>query len=82
MRQIGKIMGTVVNKSFDKIQTSIANKADKLLTLLQEHNGTLYGKWTKKQNKVYEKLSASCGSILEDIDSLEEIEVPEFEKDR
>jgi hypothetical protein len=81
-KYFGEIMGEVVNKSFDRIQKNIANKADKLLTLLQEHNGTLYGKWTKKKNKVYEKLSISCDAILGDIDSLNEIEVPEFEKDR
>ncbi len=74
-------MGTVVNKSFGKLEKSIARKSEKLLEFLLEHNGTLWGgKWTSKKDKMYLKLGELCESLAEEVSYLDEIDVPEFEK--
>lgn len=75
-------MGVVVNKSFNRVRKDIARKAEKLTDFLREHNGTLYGEWTRRQNSMYEKLNTMCYSLSEELSNLEEIEVPEFERDK
>lgn len=73
-------MGVVVNKSFRQIQKSVANKGQKLFRLLEEHNGTLWGEWTRTQDRFYERLATLCYEVVEEIDNLEEIVLPEYEK--
>lgn len=76
------IMGQVVNKSFNKLEKNIAKKYEKLLDFLIENNGNLYDKWTYKKDKMYNKLAELCDSLAEEVSFLDEIEVPEFEKDK
>lgn len=73
-------MGRVVNKSFERVRKDIAKKSEKLLSFLQDNNGNLYGDWTTKQSKMYDKLNALLLDLSEEIFNLDEIEVPEFEK--
>lgn len=73
-------MGVVVNKSFERVRRDIARKSDKLFEFLKENSGNLYGEWTSKQNRIYERLSGLSESLCEEISFIDEVEVPEFSK--
>lgn len=45
----------------------------------RERDGILSDNWSAKQDKSYAKLSSLCYSLLEEIDNLEEVDVPEYE---
>jgi hypothetical protein len=75
-------MGRVVNKSFNRVRKDIFKKAEKILFFLESNIGDLQNseKWTIKQNNTYDKLSALCFGLTEEVDNLDEVEVPDFEK--
>jgi hypothetical protein len=67
-------MGRVVNKSFKKVQKDIAKRALKLEEYLKNNHGNLYDEYSVKQRKIYNKISALCIRLLEEIDNLDEVE--------
>ncbi len=75
-------MGLVVNKSFRKIRADITKKSDKLYSYLYDNSGNLYSDdWTKLHNKIYEKLLSICNDLVEEISNLDEIEIPNYDKE-
>jgi hypothetical protein len=79
-------MGVVVNKSFDQIRKRIGSKSNKILVCLERYpteiglQGYDLAKWSKKQNDVYDRLCSLCYDLVEEISSLDEVDVPGFRK--
>jgi len=73
-------MGVVVNKSFNRVRRDIDKKSYKLLTFLEDNVEQLSADWTPKQDKIYMKLSSLSYSLLEEINNLDEVDVPEYGK--
>jgi hypothetical protein len=75
-------MGKAVNKSFKKVRKDIFKRAENLLLFLEDEIGDLQEDkaWTCKQSKLYDKLSKLCCDFLEEVENLDEVEVPEFKK--
>lgn len=79
-------MGRVVNKSFNKVRKSIGKKSLKLASFITDYGQELWlpggapKSWTAKQSRAYDKLAGLCYDLAEEINNLDEIEVPDFEK--
>jgi len=76
-------MGIVVNKSFNRVRKDIVRKADRLKEFIETNAmATADGSWTLKQNNLFERLGSLAHSLSEEVSKLDEVEVPEFERDK
>ena len=79
-------MGLVVDKTFSRVRKDIGKKANKILVFLETYPNTLglpgYNQvdWSKQQNSAYEKLAELCCDLADEVNNLDEIEVPEYKK--